>query len=221
MTLNDESIFTDTKVVESKQPTVATSSSMDDLDKYLAGYTQKMDVPLSSPPNTQPTPQGSGFAIGHDPNGSKPVQEYYVRGAKKGQPKPPSKSKPVVQPPTQIQASVIISGALFITLVDTLMPMVICGLNNWLTKTKVDPDKMKMTESQRRDLVPIGDAVVKELNIQSSPSVLFLVSLVGIYGINFMSLRSQAETKLKKENEKTTSKPAQNNAGQNSNTPAY
>lgn len=186
----------------------SSTNELDEIDQLLKGYTKKMDIPAPAPgpaaPGTQFGPGGytsqSAPFVTHEPSAI--AQDYYKRGAKKGQPKPPKKGlAPPLNPAgqMQIQATALISGALFVTMIDIIFPLIIAGLNNWRSKLKVDPDKMKMTQSQRNDLAPIGDGIVRELKLNASPVALGCIALIGIYSANLLSLRSIAEKDLQKE----------------------
>lgn len=218
--------FDDIPVVEATtvNETEKPKNSTDDLDSFLSGYKTRMEVPstplgnspISNSGNVNPIP--GSINVSHNPQGSAPVLEYYKTGKKAGQPKPPKApgQKGYTPPvPTQIQSSVLISGSMFIMMIDILFPLVIGGLNNMLTKTKIDTDKMKMTATQKSELAPIGEAVARELNISGSPTVLLSISLVGIYSANLLMLRNQAiaDDLKKKEKEKNISHPGEQKDG--------
>lgn len=222
------------------------------LDEILAGYKEKMEVPpsangtvqnavpFSAPQNPSvnggplPNPNNTPFSINRDTAANTYApQEYYKRGAKKGQPKPLRKittangQQVYTAPPpqnNQLALSTLISGAMFITLIDLLIPLSIAGLNNLFNKdTKLEADKLKMTQSQRNDLSMVGEAVVRELKINAPHWVLMLIALFGIYGFNAVLLiNSQKQLQAKKlKDEKATQGTNQNNSGQNTanNTP--
>jgi len=129
-----------------------------ELDALLAGYDKPAETgavnngaelfPGDKVVNSAPD-QSTPFSISHNPSGSDVKQEYYVRGKKKGLPKPPGRG--TAPKPTTIVASSLITGSLFITMIDIILPMVFAGLNNWRSKIKVDSDKMKMTQRQKDD----------------------------------------------------------------------
>lgn len=223
------------------------TSPVDDLDAILSGYKQKMEVPVvpgvnsvagvpGTQPNTQqptpgtgPLPNNTPFSINRDANANTfAPQEFYVRGPKKGQPKPPRKiytptgqQIPATPPPqnNQLALNTLISGAMFITLIDLLIPLTIAGLNNLFNKkVKLEADKLKMTQSQRNDLSQIGEAVVKELKINAPHWVLLLLALFGIYGFNAVLIINQTKQQQnKKDNEKNSQSTAKND-GRQSNT---
>lgn len=212
-------------------------SELDEIDRLLQAYQQPAEGGTAKPDlnnpiqNSIPVSESKPF-ITHEQHTAK--QEYYQRGAKKGQPKPPKKgTAPPLNPAGQlsIQATVFITGAIFITLVDLLLPLAITGIYNWINSKKkdgvlLDYEKMKMTPSQRSDLAPVGDAVVRELKLNGSPTLLFLLGLVGVYFMNFILNKSKAEKDLmlkqakEKQNEKNNSSASQINGGANP-TPGY
>lgn len=198
-------------------PAVSDSKSeMDEIDAIINNYKNAPPVSMQSEgPTTPQNPATSGPLpfITHDPSQA-PKQEYYLRGAKKGQPKPPKKGQaPPLNPAGQlsIAATTFITGAIFITMIDLLLPLLIAGVYNFLkmrkdpTATPLDYEKMKMTTSQRSDLSVVGDAVVRELKISGSPSLLFLLGLAGVYFMNFILQKSLADKKTALENTKQKS----------------
>lgn len=208
---------------------------MDNLDAILAGYDKPANV-VSDPAQPQPQPQApandqpmfpgetvppkQGFSITHNPAGSDPKLEYYVRGPKKGQLKPSKKNSGTSSPnsnvkPTSIQASTLLTGAMFITMIDLILPMGFCALHNWqFPDAKIDARDLKMKDYQRNELAPIADAVAREMNINASPVVLLLVGIVGIYGLNMMTLHNEAVAKAKiaKKNEQAKKDSAKTTA---------
>ncbi len=84
----------------------------------------------------------------------------------------------------------ILSGTLFLTLIESFMPILIGILNEQFDNKKVDIKKLKLTAGQKKELSPICDEVVKHFNITGNPVMLLIGSLIGIYGINYMSLRN-------------------------------
>ena len=85
----------------------------------------------------------------------------------------------------------ILSGTLFLTLIESFMPIIIGILNEKFDKKKIDIKKLKLTAAQKKELIPICDEVVKKLQITANPVYLLIGSLIGIYGINYMALRNQ------------------------------
>ena len=85
----------------------------------------------------------------------------------------------------------ILSGTLFLTLIESFMPILLGIINDKFDNKKVDIKKLGLTAKQKKELIPICDEVVKKFEISANPVYLLVGSLVGIYGINYMSLRNQ------------------------------
>lgn len=188
---------------EYKEPALSNEPTPSDIDAGLFGGKSSV------------TPKKEPF-ISHDPTLA-PKQEFYKTGKKAGQPKPQKKgTAPPLNPAGQlsIQATTFITGAVFITMVDLLIPLFITGVYNWMQSRKKDGltleyEKLKMSPSQRNDLAVVGDAVVRELKISGSPTALFIMGLAGVYFMNFILQKSLAEKEalLKKQrDEKDNSK---------------
>lgn len=132
-----------------------------EINDLLKGYTKKMDVETE-------------------------VEQEAPR-KKRGRPR---KEKE----PDTIEDSNLISGALFLLLIDLAIPALLSMANNMMVKDKrkkIKAKTLKMTKEQREELAPIADEAVKQLMLQASPLAVFLVSIIGIYGLNFMMLKSE------------------------------
>lgn len=186
-----------------------------DIDSFLSGYKSDMTVlsPSSGGSQTQMNPALSNPVIDTINTVKEQWQgnpKYYQTGKKAGQIKPSMGSTTVKpsQPSQQGQplpnttanqtgnvSSTLITGALFLVIVDVAIPFAIASINNWLTKDKIDSAKLQLTEKQRKDLEPLADAVVKYLNLQANPVVLFLIGYGGIITMNLMLQKSLAKSK--------------------------
>lgn len=82
----------------------------------------------------------------------------------------------------------LLTGAMFITLVDSVIPMIIGFANQKYGSTKIDIKKLKLSASQKKELGPVCDEVVKQWEVNADPTTILIISLVGIYGIKFMQL---------------------------------
>ncbi len=99
-----------------------------------------------------------------------------------------------VQP--QIIEYPLITGALMLMLIDLALPNLISLSNNFIvkkTKTgkKVKAGDLQMTKDQRAELEPIADQVAKEMMLKANPLAVLILSMLGIYGINFMMLKNE------------------------------
>lgn len=90
--------------------------------------------------------------------------------------------------PQLLEADGIISGALFITIIDLILPMAIATVNNVIDKNgqKVSAHQLKMTQTQRNELEPIATEIMKQAMIKGNPMFLLVLSMIGIYGGNFV-----------------------------------
>ncbi len=113
----------------------------------------------------------------------------------KEEPEPEQAKEFESTPETMTLSGEVLSGTLFLTLIESIMPLVIGILSERFDNKKVDVKKLKLTAAQRKELEPICDAVVKQMNVKSNPIVLLVISLLGIYGLNYMALREDAPTK--------------------------
>lgn len=152
---------------------VSSKTSSKDIDKLLDGYNDALDISDTS-------------------NDPEPDEKPDEKPKKK-------KSKVSVDyeegEPDSITGDVI-TGLLFITLIDTLMPVIIGFVNDRVTKkplTKTDLSRLQLTAKQKKELEPIANDVVKQWSITANPTTLLIISLIGIYGTNYIALKTSLE----------------------------
>jgi len=163
------------ETVSETQPT----NPANDIDNILAGYKQPASV-IEQEQDFSTAPETPGDLS--DPT------KYYQTGLKKGQPRPGGGRKSKQEESNTI-TSELISGALFITLIDLLFPMLISAINNKFSKTKIEAADLQLTPKQKAEIEPLSNEVVKYININGHPIALFCIAMGGIYGLNFMSLK--------------------------------
>lgn len=183
-----------------KEPTK--EATIDEIEQFLSGYKEPLKIPTQDVNQTtgsiqQPTPPQS------QPGGEfwKGDPRYYQRGAKKGQLRPTplqARIKPV-STPANIEGNAIISGALLITLIDLLIPLAITAVNNLATDKKVKPEMLQMTQKQKDTLAPVCDQVAQYINLTGNPVIILTVSLIGIYGMNFLMIKQSIPNVKKQE----------------------
>lgn len=149
---------------------------INEITEQLQGYTEEMEVTKEEiKPETQ------------EPE--KPVKKE-TRGRKPG-----GKNKafkiPEPEPPKQLLASDLISGALFLMLIDLAIPNLIAFANNQVSKKKIKPKLLQLTDKQKQELEPFANEVTKQLLIKGNPLYVFIGCLVGMYGLNFMLLKNE------------------------------
>lgn len=181
----------------------------DPLESFLKGYKdvikedttaqQVVNDSVLSKPNTNE-------AVNQTVNKSDP-NKFYQTGKKVGQPRPERKPS-LTYNKTVDQTSLsgdILTGALFITLIDLLIPMVLAGINNRFSKQKIKASDLFLTQRQKNELSPIADKVVKQFDFNGNPQALLIYSMIGIYGANFAMLKFMNDSsQTKKENENTS-----------------
>jgi hypothetical protein len=193
----------ETKQPEATQAPAPEPNTANDLDKLLSGYSTPLNVNGLNGNQPQPPQQPV----------TPPVIEYYKTGKKAGQQKPPKKVSVTFTPPPNMQVTgELISGALFVTLFDMLVPMLVSMLNNFVSKTKIDFADLQLTAKQKDQLAPVADKIVKQLKIDANPLLIGSIAYIGITGINLMAARQLAELKAKEAKRKEQEKNQNNYA---------
>lgn len=118
-------------------------------------------------------------------------EKYFQRGSKKGLPrdKPFAKTSATYNTAatSSIPATMLINGALFLSVVNFVIPMIIITANNWLyPKEKMVLKDLKFTDSEKKEIDPLMDATLKQLNINGNPLVLLLIILTAGYAMKFI-----------------------------------
>jgi hypothetical protein len=151
------------EILEQMKETAPKSSSNNkEIDDLLSGYKEKIEI--------------------NEPAAIERAKE--TRGRKK-------KTQEPAQP--EIQTSPVITGALMMMLIDLGLPHLIAFANNKLNKKgkKIKASDLRMTEEQRKELEPVADQVAHEMMLQANPLTVLIISMIGIYGINFMMLKQE------------------------------
>jgi hypothetical protein len=181
------------------------------IDEILKGYDKPMEI--TATPTDAKLPEGQKPVVNiqpsafNNPNTHYPdgrPKEYFVRGAKRGQEKPyrPIYNNPhqppvntiitsTTPPPAQMPGSSVLTGAMFLVLVDMLFPMLLEIGNNFIDpKHKISAKQLKLQPEQRKELEPLADMIMKQINFQGSPVLLLSLGLFGTYALNFMALKA-------------------------------
>lgn len=81
-------------------------------------------------------------------------------------------------------STLLISGGLVIMVIDLIIPKLVAKFG------KVNEDPLKLTDDQKKELIPLADNAFKSLNLTGiTPMNLFIVSLFSIYATNFITLK--------------------------------
>jgi len=178
--------------------------AVNSLNDFLKDY-NPVTQPVTIQNGSAPAPQTLSAPVAQ-------TIEYYKTGKKAGQPKPnrakqPAYTAPAISSPVQQTSSVngtLITGALFIMLIDLVMPALIAFINNQTTKVQIKASMLGLDDKQKKDFEKLADEAVKQLNIQANPMILLSISMGGIYMMNVFLQRSLEEQKMK------AAKPAPN-----------
>ncbi len=199
----DSEILTDEKPGFSEPQTIDEAQAK--IDALFSQYeTVVVDEPKPTEQSTTVPPTTETIGTSKDiPNGSQGVDPaapfgYYMKGKKKGQPRhapytpigarnfTPQQAN-AISP--QIQGGILITGGLFLTLINLIIPLLVSVLNNWLTDTKIKPEQMQLDKAQLKELDPVCDAVMKQMSMTGNPMVLLFIGLFSAYGLKFMDLK--------------------------------
>jgi hypothetical protein len=187
-----------TEVPEETTPDVNTNAS--EIENLLAGYTEaatETPEPITEvqPHNLPPVQTEESGPVQWQGN---PL--YYQTGKKAGQLRAGAVKPKVTVTPNQTETSIsgeIISGALFMTMIDLLLPLLFITANNYFSKTKIKAEDLQLTDKQKNELEPIAEKVAAQVRLTANPTVVLIFTLAGIYGLNFIKAKMIAEAKNK------------------------
>lgn len=171
---------------------VADVTANQDIADILGDYkTVEMTI---DPPKADgaATPDAPGAPDLSDP------AKYFQSGKKKGQPKPQRGARVentmnaagLGGGNMSVPVSDLLTGALFISMIDILVPLLIEVVNNKFSKEKIKASDLTLTAEQQKRLSPIADELVKRLNLDLHPGLLLILGLAGIYGLNYAAIKS-------------------------------
>lgn len=203
----------DTAVLSNDSPPVDVNP-IDELQTLLAGYSKPATVietpgekpaesqPVQSPPPVQPN--GSPHWYGN------PL--YYQSGKKQGQLKPPPK-KSIFAPPhvsvntdtTSTIGGDVITGALFLSMVNLLLPMLFSLIHNMIVKDKrkrIDYEHLQLPDKDIRQLETLADKALKHIKIEANPVAVLIFAMVGMYGMQFATVKMLTDAHVKTDTKK-------------------
>lgn len=125
-----------------------------------------------------------------DSNNWKGDNRFYQRGSKKGtlRDKPYIKATYNTAATQSIPASMLVNGALFLMVINFIIPGIIVSVNNWLSpKEKMTMKDLQLTKDEKKEIDPLMDATLKQLNIQANPLFLLILTLTFTYSNKFIS----------------------------------
>lgn len=133
--------------------------------------------------------------------------DYVQSGARAGQKRMRKPRTTMAYTGTYAESEIsadIITGAMFISLVDLLMPMAFVTINNYLTGEKLKPSDLSLSAEQSRKLEPVADKAMAYIKLRGNPLIILGLTLTGLYSMQLV--KAKMEYKVKMMNEKDTKK---------------
>lgn len=185
-------------VSEQTEPAKTPSANPDDLATLLAGYNEpaKVETPPTSQQQAPQQPSNNGAPNWY----GNPA--YYQRGKKKGTLRPngqqyrPAVNMSVNPSPAEISGD-IISGALFLTIINILMPMLFSVINNMVSKHKVAFEDLQIDDKTLKQLDGLSEKALKHIKIEANPVGVLAFTMVGLYAMQFMTVKMLKDVKPK------------------------
>lgn len=170
-----------------------------DLEKSLAEYGLPAEVEAGSEQTKEKPIPGSTITSEQTNEDWVGNPAYYQSGSKAGQ-KRPLGTKPKLKYVHSQEETVIdgelLSGALFLTFFNMLLPMLFCLLHNWVSKDiKLKPESMELPEKTLNKLAPTADKVVRQIQLSGNPTTVMILTMLGLYGMQMVMARMEAKVK--------------------------
>lgn len=178
---------------------------LDDLMNQYNTPAKSLEPETPKLPENETTDKGGETPPGISPNFVLPKNVTdsdapfgrFVKGPKKGQPKPkpgtaykaPTVAAVPVDPNKATFTGTLIDGGLFLVMINLLFPMLIALGNNFFSDKKIDPKKLKLADDQIKELKPVAEKVLAQMTVKGNPMVILVVGLVCAFGINFMAVK--------------------------------
>lgn len=150
---------------------------IDDISSYFSKYKQAAKIEPKIEQNGKPTVDQPFLNIKDNPL----ISDTYNQEPEKKVRKPRRKKADKM-----IISGEVLTGALFLIFVDMLLPMLIALANNAISKDKIEGKDLGLTATQRNQLEPVADAVMKEIEMKANPVAILIITMAGLYGMNFM-----------------------------------
>lgn len=201
-------MISEVETTETKQDDVKPVAGMFDIQDILSGYKEPAKIePLpvteqTKPPQQQPEqPKVNEKFPGMPHWYGNPM--YYQSGKKQGQIKPPPKNgtfKAAFQQPqvsvnpetTILTADSIISGALFLTIINVLIPMLMAMVHNMVVKDKkkiIEWEMLQIDAKAQKDLEGLAEKALKQIKIDANPVGILIFAMLGMYAMQFMTVK--------------------------------
>lgn len=204
----------DTSVMSNDAPPVDVNP-IDELQSLLSGYTKPatvIETPAEKPAMPEPSQQAPPPM---QPNGAphwygNPL--YYQSGKKQGQLKPPPKKSIFAQPQVSVNTDTtstiggdVITGALFLSMVNLMLPMLFSLIHNMIVRDKrkrIDYEHLQLPDKDLRQLETLADKALKHIKIEANPVAVLLFAMVGMYGMQFATVKMLTDAHIKTDTKK-------------------
>ena len=117
-------------------------------------------------------------SVNPDPSVSPLPEEKKKRGRKAG-----TKNKTEGDP--------LIDGEMLVMFIDIIMPLAIAATNNMVSKDKISPDDLLLTEKMKDKMKVFADKCAETINLSMNPWVGLFVLSAGAYGYKVMELKNK------------------------------
>jgi len=115
------------------------------------------------------------------------VTDEPIKEEKKGRGRP--KKTEVKEQNNVINESSLITGSLFMLLINLIIPGLTAFIHNQFNKkNKIKSSQLALNKDQLEEIKPLADEAAKQIKLHADPMTLFIMALVGIYGVNYMML---------------------------------
>lgn len=192
------------EILNLRSETEETTDTLIDLSEYKEPVVIPGPEPIQSSPIVE-------MGIPHDESDPETSwrgnPDYVQSGARAGQ-------KRIRKPRTKVEytgayeestiSADIVTGAMFISLVDLLMPMAFVTLNNYLTGEKLKPSDLSLSAEQCRKLEPVADRAMSYIKLRGNPLIILGLTLMGLYSMQLV--KAKMEYKVKQMNDKENEK---------------
>ncbi len=194
-----ETKISDTEIVDTEPEVTA-----EDIAKMFDGYKAPAIVENNDQKNDEThdngTIQQNDFDTGQTISETSSISStkdapygYFDNGKPRKRPKKGEEKESQKVQEAKIDAGIMIDGAMFLMMVNMLIPLILSSVNNYFSKTKVKPEAIEMTEKQESKFAPLVDRCLKGIEMKGNPQSLLMFGLLTIFGVNFINARMEAE----------------------------
>lgn len=104
---------------------------------------------------------------------------------------------------SEISADVI-TGAMFLSVVDLLIPMLFITINNYITGENLKPGDMALSTEQLKKLETVADRAMSYIKLRGNPLIILGLTMLGLYSMTLVKAKMMYKVKMM--NEKTEPK---------------